>query len=54
MDFPIVQYVDDTLIIIPACPIQIRVMKEILEKYVESTGLHIIFHKSSLIPINIG
>jgi retron-type reverse transcriptase len=53
MDYPIVQYADDTLIIMPAEQDQVRVMKEILERYANSTGLKINFHKSSMIPINL-
>jgi retron-type reverse transcriptase len=53
MDFPVIQYGDDTLIIVPADQDQVRVMKDILEKYAQSTGLKINFHKSSMIPINI-
>jgi hypothetical protein len=53
MDFPVVQYADDTLIIMPACSHQVTMMKSILEKYATSTGLQINFHKSSLIPINL-
>jgi hypothetical protein len=45
---PFVQYVDDTLIIMPACPQQILCLKDILEKYAQYTGLKINFHKSSL------
>jgi hypothetical protein len=37
----------------PAQLSQIRIMKDILENYAQSTGLKINFHKSSLIPINI-
>jgi hypothetical protein len=32
-DIPIIQYADDTLIIMPADTEQIRIMKEILEQY---------------------
>jgi hypothetical protein len=53
MDFPVIQYADDTLIIMPADQDQVRVMKDILEKYAQSTSLKINFHKSSLTPINI-
>jgi len=52
-DFPIVQYADDTLIIMPACIDQVHVMKEILQKYATSTGLTINFQKSNMIPINL-
>jgi hypothetical protein len=48
-----VNYADDTVIIMKACPTQVLTMKEILQKYADSTGLHINFHKSSLIPINL-
>jgi hypothetical protein len=51
--FPIVQYADDTHIIMQACTSQITVMKDILNKYALSTGLQINFHKSSQIPMNI-
>jgi hypothetical protein len=36
-----------------ACHDQVLAMKDILQKYAASTGLHINFHKSSLIPINL-
>jgi hypothetical protein len=52
-DFPIIQYADDTLIIMPADTDQVVIMKEILEQYAMSTGLKINFHKSSLVPINL-
>lgn len=44
MDFPIVRYADDTLIIMPPCPQQILSMKGILEKYAHTTRLKINFH----------
>jgi hypothetical protein len=53
MDFPVVQYANDTLVIMSAEHDPIRAMKEILEKYALSTGLKINFHKSSMIPINL-
>jgi hypothetical protein len=53
VDFPIVQYADDTLVIMQADNDQVIIMKEILENYAKSTGLKINFHKSSLIPINL-
>ena len=53
MDFPVVQYADDTIVIMPACPEQITVMKDILDTYAQSTGLHINYHKSVMIPINL-
>ena len=52
-DFPIVQYADDTLIIMPACEKELGVLKEILHLYASFTGLKINFYKSSMIPINV-
>lgn len=51
-DFPVIQYADDKLIIILACTNQVTVMKNILADYVASIGLHINFHKSTIVPIN--
>jgi hypothetical protein len=53
MDYPVIQYADDTLIIMPACNQQVIIMKDILDKYATSTGLHINYSKSVLIPINL-
>jgi hypothetical protein len=39
MDYPIVQYADDILIIMLGCPIQVAAMKDILENYALFTGL---------------
>jgi retron-type reverse transcriptase len=52
-DFHVVQYADDTLIILPAHTQQVQIMKDILQQYAQSTGLIINYHKSSMIPINI-
>jgi retron-type reverse transcriptase len=52
MDFPVIQYADDTIIILPAKLDEIMAMKEILNNYASSTGLHINYHKSLMIPIN--
>lgn len=51
-DYPVIQYADDTIIVMPACPTQARVMKTILSDYAVSIGLKINFQKSTLIPIN--
>jgi hypothetical protein len=53
MDFPVIQYADDTLVIMQADQDQVFVMKQILETYAQSTGLKINFHKSSMVPINL-
>ena len=52
-DFPIVQYADDTIIVMQADAVQLQGLKEILDNYSKFTGLKINYHKSSLIPINI-
>ena len=52
--FPILQYADDTLLIMPANHTQIASLKETLSTFSTSTGLKINFHKSSIVPINTG
>ncbi|XP_073359822.1 uncharacterized protein [Aegilops tauschii subsp. strangulata] len=53
MDYLIVQYADDTILLMPACPRQAVIIKNILSDYAQSIGLKINFHKSTLIPINL-
>jgi hypothetical protein len=53
MDFPIIQYTDDTLLILPADLTQLKVLKEALGKFSMSTGLKINFAKSQILPINV-
>jgi hypothetical protein len=52
-DYPIIQYVDDTLIIVPAELEQLNSLKDILINFSIPTGLKINYHKSSMVPINI-
>jgi hypothetical protein len=52
-DFPIIQYADDTLLIMEAYPIQLFTLKCILNTFADSTGLMVKYAKSSLYPINI-
>jgi retron-type reverse transcriptase len=52
-DYPIIQYADDTLAILPASVDQISTMKTILQTYAACTGLKINFNKTQLITINI-
>jgi hypothetical protein len=52
-DFLIIQYADDTLLIMPADSGQLAVLKEVLEKFSLSTGLKINYNKSQMIPINV-
>jgi hypothetical protein len=43
MDYLVVQYADDTLVIMPADIGQVLTMKKILQDYADSTSLKIIF-----------
>jgi hypothetical protein len=52
-DFPIVQYADDTLLIMHADSHRLFVLKEALDKFSKSTGLKINFDKSHMVPINV-
>ena len=51
-NYPVIQYADDTIIVMPACQEQGIRMKQILTDYAASIGLKINFHKSTMIPIN--
>ena len=50
--YPILQYADDTLIIMPADNAQISHLKTVLQSFTNSTGLKINYHKTSMVPIN--
>jgi hypothetical protein len=52
-DFPIIQYADNTLLIMEACPQQLFVLKVILNAFADSTGLEVNYSKSNMIPINL-
>jgi len=52
-DFPIIQYADDTLIVMEACSRQLITLKAILHSFGESTGLKVNYSKSVMVPINI-
>jgi hypothetical protein len=52
-DFPIIQYANDTLLILPAEIDQVVALKNMLHDFSLSTGLRVNFHKSSMIPINV-
>jgi hypothetical protein len=52
-DFPIIQYIDDTLLIMEACPRQLLVLKTLLNTFADSTDLRVNYSKSSMYPINI-
>jgi hypothetical protein len=52
-DFPIVQYADDTLLILQACPFQLLALKNLLQVFADATGLKVNYAKSCLLPINV-
>jgi hypothetical protein len=52
-DFPVIQYADDTLIIIEGCTSLLLFLKTLLSNFSSSTGLRVNFAKSQMIPINI-
>jgi len=52
-DYPIVQYADDTLLILPTDGRVLFNLKCLLRSFSDSTGLHVNFQKSFLVPINV-
>jgi hypothetical protein len=52
-DFHIVQYADDTLLIMEAYPKQLFFLKAILNSFATSTGLRVNYNKSSMYLINV-
>jgi hypothetical protein len=50
---PILQYVNDTLILIQGCPDQACYLKEILDVFAATTRLTINYTKSTFVPINL-
>ncbi|XP_020174866.1 uncharacterized protein [Aegilops tauschii subsp. strangulata] len=51
-DYPVIQYADDTILVMPADEIQAETIKSILQDYVSSVRLRINFQKSTLIIVN--
>jgi hypothetical protein len=52
-DYPVIQYADDTLVILQADAPQLICLKAILNSFADSTGLKVNYSKSSLMPINM-
>jgi mannosylglycoprotein endo-beta-mannosidase len=50
---PIIQYVDDTILVMQAKDDQLSILKYAMHKITLSSGLVVNFHKSCLVPINI-
>jgi hypothetical protein len=42
-----------TLLILPACLVQLQIVRNLLHLFLASTGLKINFSKSSMVPINV-
>lgn len=53
LPYPIVQYADDTVILVHANEAQVRRLKTLLDNFAAATGLTINYHKSTFVPIHI-
>ena len=53
-NFPIIQYVDDTLLIVPSEDSQLVALKEMLQDFHASTGLKVNSHKSCIFAYKCG
>jgi hypothetical protein len=51
-DFLIVQYADDTQLIMQACPLQLLALKQLLADFAQATGLCVNYSKTSMMSIN--
>jgi hypothetical protein len=51
--FPIIQYADDTIILLQASQRQLLCFKALLETFAQSTDLRVNYAKSGLVPLNI-
>jgi hypothetical protein len=52
-DFPIIQYADDTLIIMEACARQLVFLRSLLQTFASSSSLKVNYSKSMMVPINV-
>jgi hypothetical protein len=52
-NFLIIQYADDTLLIMEACPQELFVLKALLNTFADSIGLKVNLSKSSMVPTNL-
>jgi hypothetical protein len=50
-DFPIIQYADDTFLVMEACHQQLFVLNALLNTFADSMGLKVNYPKSSMVPI---
>jgi hypothetical protein len=49
----VIQYADDTLLVMEACPLQLITLKALLNTYADSLGLKVNYSKLVMVPINI-
>ena len=49
--FPVIQYVDDTLVVMKAFDRLLSILKDLLDSY--AAALQVNFHESFLVPINV-
>jgi hypothetical protein len=50
---PVLQYADDTLILLRATEEDVSHLKQCLDQFAEVTGLKINFHKSTMVPMHV-
>lgn len=49
----IIQYADDTILVMQACPRQLIALKGLLNSFAESIGLRVNYSKSAILPISV-
>lgn len=52
-DFPVIQYTDDTLVLLQGNAKQLICLKALLNTFALATGLKVNYGKSIMVPINI-
>jgi hypothetical protein len=52
-NFPIIQYADDTILIMTASQRELFCLKGLLQSFSDSTGLKVNYAKSQIIPLNL-
>jgi len=50
---PVIQYADDTLIVLRAANQDVQRLKQLLDQFANATGLKINFHKSTVVPMHV-
>jgi hypothetical protein len=52
-NYPIIQYANDTILIMKASQCELFTLKGLLESFSQSTGLRVNYRKSCLVPLNL-